>query len=54
MIGPNASGKTNFVELFTLLKRIYADREPFDVDNLPLDNVLTKRPLCSVVGRFHI
>ena len=29
LVGPNASGKSNFVELFELLKRIYVQRDPF-------------------------
>ncbi|MBL7117670.1 MAG: AAA family ATPase [Candidatus Syntrophoarchaeum sp.] len=29
VVGPNASGKTNLVELFKLLRKIYVDREPF-------------------------
>jgi len=29
VVGPNASGKTNLVELFRLLSKIYADGEPF-------------------------
>ena len=44
VIGPNASGKTNFVELFTLLRRIYVDREPFPfLDWWGYDNVVWDR-----------
>nr|QNO51911.1 hypothetical protein OCNPINJI_00005 [Methanosarcinales archaeon ANME-1 ERB6] len=44
MIGPNASGKTNFDELFTLLRRIYEDREPFPfLDWWGYDNVVWDR-----------
>jgi AAA15 family ATPase/GTPase len=41
VIGTNASGKTNFVELFKLLRKIYADREPFPfLDWWGYDNVV--------------
>jgi len=44
VIGPNASGKTNFIELFTLLRRIYVDREPFPfLDWWGYDNVVWDR-----------
>ena len=41
VIGQNASGKTNFVELFKLLRKIYADGEPFPfLDWWGYDNVV--------------
>jgi predicted ATPase len=41
VIGPNASGKTNFIELFKLLRKIYADGEPFPfLDWWGYDNVV--------------
>ncbi|MBE9595198.1 MAG: AAA family ATPase, partial [Proteobacteria bacterium] len=44
VIGPNASGKTNFVELFKLLRKIYADGEPFPfLDWWGYDNVVWDR-----------
>ena len=44
VIGQNASGKTNFVELFKLLRKIYADGEPFPfLDWWGYDNVVWDR-----------
>jgi predicted ATPase len=44
VIGPNASGKTNLVELFKLLRKIYVDREPFPfLDWWGYDNVVWER-----------
>lgn len=41
VVGPNASGKTNLVELFKLLRKIYVDREPFPfLDWWGYDNVV--------------
>lgn len=44
IVGPNASGKTNLVEVFKLLRKIYADREPFPfLDWWGYDNVVWER-----------
>jgi predicted ATPase len=44
LVGPNASGKTNLVDLFKLLEKIYADGEPFPfLDWWGYDNVVWDR-----------
>jgi len=44
LVGPNASGKTNLVDLFKLLGKIYADGEPFPfLDWWGYDNVVWDR-----------
>jgi predicted ATPase len=44
VVGSNASGKTNLVELFKLLSKIYVDREPFPfLDWWGYDNVVWDR-----------
>ena len=29
LVGPNGSGKTNFIEFFKLLRKIYVERNPY-------------------------